>query len=120
MVGATYPERSKGVAGGVVYGASGRNHLGGTRTLRQAPKGHPTATAPENLEACPQQLNSTTHHGPAECLSVSVRSWGDRANHSIGWFELDGGFNDMSTKLKILVMYRNRPIFLVPSHYRST
>ena len=51
---------------------------------------------------------------------VSIRSRGDRANHSIGWFELDGGFKGMSTKLRILILCRNRPIFLPPSNYRST
>ena len=58
--------------------------------------------------------------GPCRYSFVTIRSWGDRANHSIGSAELDGGFKDMSIKLRVLVLYCNRTILLPPSNYRST
>ena len=48
---------------------------------------------------------------------VSIQSWGDRADYSIGWVDPLGGFTDMMTKLKMLAVYRNRLMILPPSNY---
>ena len=47
---------------------------------------------------------------------VKVQSWGDRVDHSIDWVDLDGGFTDMMTRLRMLAVYRNRLILLPPSN----
>ena len=47
---------------------------------------------------------------------VKVQSWGDRVDHSIDWVDLDGGFTDMMTRLRMLAVYRNRLVLLPPSN----
>ena len=51
---------------------------------------------------------------------VRVRSRGDRVEHRIGRVELDGGFTDKMTRLRMLAVYRNCLILLSPSNSEST
>jgi len=52
--------------------------------------------------------------------TVGIRSWGDRADRRINRVELESGFTDMMTKLRMPTVYRNCSILMLPLYCENT